>query len=144
MAEAGRRLGMTAQAVGMLAQDTAAPVVTRGGRRLCRWPEFPQWYRQKLSRPEKPRDQEDAKTRKLAAEAELAELNLAVARGDFIAVEAVRGMVGPVFDTIRAKLLAIPGRVAPQMVAARTLADARDGLEREMALVLSELSTADA
>lgn len=138
--EAARRLGMTVQAVGVWAQRSDAPTVTRKGKRLCLWPKFPAWHREQISKPQTPADFDEAKTRKLSAEAELAEYQLAQARGEFIAVADLDAKIGPVFDTFRAKLLAIPGRLAPHVVACKDIADARDLLERELAVVLAELS----
>lgn len=140
MTEAARRLGMTQQAVGVWAAKSDAPVVTKGGRRYALWPTFPAWHREQITRPTAPADLEEAKSRKMAAEAELAEYELAQARGEFIAVADLDAKIGPVFDTFRAKLLAIPGRLAPRVVACRDIADARDMLEQELGVVLAELS----
>ena len=141
MTEAAYRLGMTAQAIGIWATKSGAPVVMRRGRRWAQWPAFPEWYRQQISRPAAPADLDEAKARKLAAEAELAEYQLAQARGEFIAVADLEAKIGPVFDVFRAKLLALPGRLAPEVVACRALPDARGLLERELATVLRELAT---
>ena len=140
MNEAAYRLGMTGQSVGVWATKEGAPVILKGGRRYAIWPRFPEWYREQIQRATAPADLEEAKARKLAAEAELAEYQLAQARGEFIAVADLTTRVGPMLDTFRAKLLAIPGRLAPHVVACRDIADARDLLERELAVVLEELS----
>lgn len=141
MAEAARRLGMTQQGVGMWAQREGAPIVMKGTRRYCLWPAFPVWHRHQLQRErEKPEDFDAAKTRKMAAEAELAEYELEQARGTFVAVSELDARVGPMLDTVRTKLLALPGRLAPRVVACRELPAARALLEEELAVVLRELS----
>ena len=141
MNEAAYRLGMTAQSVGVWATKEGAPVVLKAGRRYAVWPSFPEWYRQQLLADRaKPADFEEAKTRKIAAEAELAEYELEQARGRFVAVEDLDGRVGPVFDMIRAKLTSLPGRAGPRVLGAKDLATVVATLEAEVSAVLAELS----
>src|ERR1044071_8754626 len=89
IAEAAKRLGMTKQAIGQWADKAPADAVSlKAGRRYLSWPAFPVWYRQRLSATQ-PEDFEKAKARKMAADAELAELELARIRGEQVPVAAV-------------------------------------------------------
>jgi len=124
-------------------EDPPIPSEKRGKVRWFDTAAVARWMEQRAIRrapAPPPPDLEEAKARKLSAEAELAEYQLAQARGEFIAVADLDAKVGPMLDTFRAKLLAIPGRLAPHVVACRDIADARDLLERELAMVLAELS----
>lgn len=124
-------------------EDPPVPSEKRGRERIFDTKAVATWREERAIRKAPappPPDLEEAKARKLAAEAELAEYQLAQARGEFIAVTDLDAKIGPVFDTFRAKLLAIPGRLAPRVVACRDIADARDMLEQELGVVLAELS----
>ena len=88
----------------------------------------------------KPTTFEDAKTRKMAAEAELAEAELARVRGSQVPIADTVKVVGEVCIAVRAKCLAVPTRVAPLLVAAeRTEATYRALLGAAMREVLNEL-----
>lgn len=88
-----------------------------------------------------PTDYDEAKARKMAAEAELAELELARARGTIVTVDDVERMLSAPLYRLRAKLLNLPSKWSPSLVGCRTIAEAQTRLEaavEEAMLSLSE------
>lgn len=140
MNDAAENLDMTAQAIGMWATK-GAPVAIKGGRRFALWPAFPVWYHQQLRKERaKPADFEEARARKTQAEAELAKYQLAITLREFIAVADLDAKTGPMLDSFPARLLAIPHRLTPHVVACGDMTSARELLQREIGSVLSELT----
>lgn len=60
-------------------------------------------------------DMEEAKRRKMAAEAALAELELSVRRGEYVLIEQVGAVVADEYATIRANFSSMPGDVASDL-----------------------------
>jgi phage terminase Nu1 subunit (DNA packaging protein) len=141
--EAARRLGMTQQSVGTWASKPGAPVVMRKGKRYCVWPQFPAWHREQIMRPQKPADMDDAKIRKLAAEAELAELALEVQRGTLIPLDRHEQALLEFAGNIRAQLLTAPSRYAPRIVGLDTLPQAQALLDAMVRDVLQSVADGD-
>jgi phage terminase Nu1 subunit (DNA packaging protein) len=86
-------------------------------------------------------DIDEAKRRKTAAEAALAELELAKQRGELVPLQAIAEIVGDAFANVRARLLSLPSALAPQVVH-MTAAESRAILESAIDDVLGELSNA--
>lgn len=85
-------------------------------------------------------DLEEARARKLAAEAELAEIAVAKARGALVEIDAVARAVSEEYAATRAKLLSLPSKIGP-MVAIETSATAcQELIERGIVEALEELS----
>ncbi len=74
------------------------------------------------------------------AQAEKAERENAVADGKFMEVAAVHLMVTSAFARVRAKMLALPSKMAP-LVAATTPAKAQQILKEDIYAALNELAT---
>lgn len=87
-------------------------------------------------------DIDEARRRKLAAEAALVELDLSQRRGEVIEIEEVAGLVGDDYANVRAKLLSLPSKLAPQMIGIEDPAECKALIERGVAEALEEL-TAD-
>ena len=141
MTEAAEMLAMTQQGVGKWA-DQAPPelVKLKRGRKFLIWPGFMVWYRQRLQTSrEKPTDFEEARARKMAADAELAELELAKTRGEQIELSEVRKTWERAASRIRAQLLAAPGRYSPRVVGIDSLPAAQRALDAIVRDVLTEL-----
>lgn len=114
--EAAKRLGMTQQALGMWTNRPTAPVRKDGNRVWVRWPEFMRWREQELVRvavaDANPGDLDTARTRKANAEAELAEIEVAKARGEVVSVADYESALARVLDRLTARLRAMPVRLA--------------------------------
>jgi len=144
MREAAKRLGMTEAGLGQWAAKTGAPVALTKGRRFAVWPAFPIWYRQQLqSSREKPLGFEDARARKMQAEAELAELDLETRRGQVVALDLYRDEVRGLVRTIRAQLLAVPGRYAPRTAGKTTLPESQRAWDAAVRDILNDLRDGD-
>lgn len=140
--EAADKLGMTAQAVGQWASRPNAPAVKQGTRVYVQWPGFARWREQELVRQAKAEvaptvSLDEARTRKALAEAELAEMELAVRRGDFVAVSDYEAALARVLDRLMARLRAMPVRLSH-------LGDECEAaVESEVEAVVVELSQMD-
>lgn len=87
----------------------------------------------------KPKSFDDAKTRKMAADAELAELELQRQRGEIVPIKEVVATVSAEYAATRAKLLAIPTKLAPRIALETEEAACRALLTREITEALNEL-----
>ena len=85
-------------------------------------------------------DMDAFRSRKMAADAELTELELARVRGDQVPVETFRETVSGIATKIRAQLLAAPGRYSARIVGVDSLPDAQRHLDAIVRDVLNELS----
>lgn len=87
-------------------------------------------------------DVEEARRRKLAAEAALAELDLAVRRGDFVEIEQVGKAVEEEYATIRANLTSLPGEVAADLEGLTT-AERQELIAAKVSEILTALAADD-
>ena len=114
--EAAKRLHMSAQGLGLWTNRPGAPVRKEGNRVWIRWPDFMRWREQELVRvavqEANPGDLDTARTRKANAEAELAEIDVARARGEVVSVADYESALGRVLDRLTARLRAMPVRLA--------------------------------
>jgi phage terminase Nu1 subunit (DNA packaging protein) len=142
LTQAAKWLGMTQQAAGQWAEKAPPEVVRVGkdGRRKLLWPSFPVWYRQRLKADrDTPTDFEEARARKTAAEAEMAELELARLRGEFVTADSFRERVRAIASTLRAQLMAAPGRYAARTVGLASLPDSQRAWDHAVRDILNEL-----
>lgn len=107
---------MTAQGLSLWTMRPGAPVRKDGNKTLVQWPAFMRWREQELVRvavkDANPGDLDTARTRKANAEAELAEIEVAKARGEVVSVADYEGALGRVLDRLTARLRAMPVRLA--------------------------------
>lgn len=82
---------------------------------------------------------DEARVRKTNADAALAELQLQRERGEVVDIEEVSRTVGEEYAAVRAKLLAIPTKLAPRIALEDSEAACRDLIEREITEALNEL-----
>lgn len=85
-------------------------------------------------------DIEESKNRKLAAEAEMAELELAKGRREVMTIADHFKVVNILFDLLRTSLLALPTRLAPNLVTATDVKGIKSTLESDLDGILRELS----
>lgn len=122
----------------------ACPSWKENGRRYFDSVKVAAWREAKARadalRNTEPLDLEKARARKMAADAELAELELARVRGEQVQVETVRETWSAIATKIRAQLLAAPGRYSARIVGVDSLPDAQRHLDAIVRDVLNELS----
>jgi len=143
----GRLLELTPRAVGMW---KAAGCPTEDGR-FYRVAHVVKWLRQRerenleemLMAGEARERWEQARAQKTQAEADLASLELAKQRGQVVTVEEAMEEAGKVFDELRARILAVPGKEAHRFVGLKRLADAAAQLSEVSHNLLTVLSGRD-
>jgi hypothetical protein len=105
------------------------------------------WYHDYLvdkgRRQAAPKDLDEAKQRKMAAEAELAELELSEKRGELMTVSDFAKITGEAFSRARARLQNLAPRVAAAAFGAPTIPEAQARIEPLVIEVLDELRRAD-
>lgn len=83
---------------------------------------------------------DEARARKIAAEAELAEIELSKERGDVLHIDEITNINNEIYGNFRAKLLAIPARTAPDVFASANVKEAKGLLRQAINDALEELS----
>ena len=86
---------------------------------------------------------DEARTRKVSAEAEIAELELAKVRGELALVEDVVKAWDDVLAALKAKLLAIPTKISPILASELDAGNIQDQLENQIRECLNELANYD-
>lgn len=88
----------------------------------------------------KPKDYDGAIQRKVIAEAELKEMELAERRQELVSLDQVTKDMEKVFMALRTKLLSIPIKAAPLLVACRNESELQQVLTKQVDEALHELS----
>lgn len=125
------------------AKRPGCPRRKRGASWEYEWPAFNRFVREAAVADAvervKPADFEEARARKEAANAELAELDLAERRGQLVTREGARKAMASLCERVRARLVTLPPKVAPLVVGCDTVPQAQRELERAVEEVLAEL-----
>ena len=85
-------------------------------------------------------DLEDARKRKLGAEARLAEIELQKAEEEIISVDAHSEVIGKIADVVRGRLTAIPSKTAPALALENKQTVCKEIVEHEIRECLQEVS----
>jgi phage terminase Nu1 subunit (DNA packaging protein) len=141
-------LGVSTVAIGQWVAK-GCPFVQKGGQGKS-WvfdvPEVVAWRERQVAQQAvgdtKSLDLDEARRRKLAAEAAMSELDLAKRKGELIEIEEVAAVVGDDYANVRAKLLSLPTKLGPQLIGVEEPAEAMKLVERAVTEALEEL-TAD-
>lgn len=83
---------------------------------------------------------DEARARKMAAEAELSEIELQKERAEVLSVDVVNIINNEIYGNFRAKLLALPARAAPDVFSSSNVKEAKAILRKNINGVLEELS----
>jgi hypothetical protein len=137
-----KALGITAQSLGLWCKRPNAPVRVDGNRVWCKDGAFQRWRETELvSQAVKDLapavSLDEARTRKALAEAELAELDVGKARGEWVSVADYTTAVGRVLDHAMARLRAIPVRLS------HLGAEVEASAETEVERIVHEMSAFD-
>jgi hypothetical protein len=121
--EAADRLGLSERRLQQLvAEHRDVPTVGSGTARRYLWPALREWRDRQLVQQGvqsvRPQSVEEARARKLAAEADLKEIELAERRGALMPAALFRQELEAACARIRAHQLNAPGRYAPQLLEA--------------------------
>lgn len=137
--EAAKRLGRTERRLQQLvAEHRDVPTVGQGKHRRFLWPELQEWWEKHLIQQGvasvRPGSVEEARARKLAADADLKEMEVAERRGALMPAALFRQEFEAACARIVAHQLNAPGRYAPQFLAALS-----DRLRADDAIRVEEL-----
>jgi hypothetical protein len=139
--EAARRRGLTTQAIGQWANRAGAPVRKEGRRVFVAWPDFARWREQQMIATAMPADGDAVRTRKLQAEARLAELTLAEREGQLAPVADMDAAVEQLAGAVRDEVRGLRARFAARMVGLETVAEAARELDAMAVQILASLVT---
>ncbi len=123
--------------------DRGMPRQVHEGKPRYPWPDALKWYitfkvAAEAAKTE-PIDFEKARARKMTADAELTEMELARARGETVTVDVFRETVSAIATKVRSQLMAAPGRYSSRMVGLKSLPEAQRMLDQMVRDVLNEL-----
>lgn len=155
MTAAAELLGLTHERLRQLAlEHPDIPMTGRGRSRRFLWPPLRKWrdayLRSEGVRSVRPQSVEEARARKLAAEADLAEIELAERRGQLVPAAFFRQEFEGACARLRASLLNAPTRFAPRLlevlaawVPAHALRHLEEFLSKMTREVMTELETGE-
>lgn len=155
MAEAAARLGLTDRRLRQIvAEHRDMPTIGHGKGRLFLWPELREWRDKQLVQQGvasvRPGSVEEARARKLAADADLREMEVGERRGALMPAALFRQEFEAACARMVAHQLNAPGRYASQLLAAfpeRLRADdlirAEEFIRRMMTDQMAELEAGD-
>jgi len=127
--------------------EAGMPFDRQGTRLMFPWPDIRIWRDERIrelsARAAQPTGEDDWKKRKLAAEAELAELEVAQMRGALIPVEEFHRHLETAFSRVRARLLSLPPKLGAAAVGHSTPREAQAALEPIIYEVMEELHRSD-
>lgn len=107
------------------------------------WPEIHRWLLQQVEQrgreSAKPKDIDEARERKAAADAELAELELAEKRHQLMTVEAGEAALGAAYARVATRLKAAPNKYAPRTVNLKSIPESLTIWQRAVHEVMDEL-----
>lgn len=145
--EAARRLALTPRQLRNLA-DHGVPRLESG---LYPWPDTQKWYVEFKKEEERRRsgrsddtEYEKSRARKMAAQAEREELEVAQLRGELVTLEVVEQEWARSLSRARGVLLALPGKIAPDLIGLRSIPEVIAVLEPAVAAAMEALSGAGA
>lgn len=119
------------------------PCRTVDGKRTVVRSEANAWVREQAAAEEAAKDpanEAEAKARKLAAEARLAELELAAKEGTMVTVEDAAQAVEAKLEGLRSSLVTLPQRIAPVVLGCKTLAEVTAKLDAAVAEAMTSIA----
>lgn len=127
--------------------DEGLPVEGVGQEARFPWPEARRWYDERLKgqadRVSGPTSYEEAKARRESALASQEELKLAQMRGELMTKTAGLAWYDAACDRLRAQILTLPVKAAPEVVGVKTAAEALRVLEEHAAALMENLHRGD-
>lgn len=141
--ETAKLLDVTPRRVQQLASDGIIPKPEQGEYDLAKCVISYIRYIRRLAQGSGDLSLTDERTRLAKEQADRAERENLLARGDLVPVGIVAGIFEKVFSALRAKIVSIPGKIAPQIVGLNNVAEVKGLLESVHNEALAELSTAD-
>lgn len=100
-----------------------------------------QWKEEQFSDTEQSESMQEARLRKLQAEASLAELELEKQKGTVVAIEDVAAELAGTFATIKTRVLALSSKLPGLLIGKQSEREMQDVIDRELRIVLIELAS---
>lgn len=88
-------------------------------------------------------DEDEARRRKISAEAALAEFELATKQGSAVSIEHFEKVMSLMVASARAKLLNLGAKLAPLLIGCTSVTEGKDAIDGGIREVLAELSVSD-
>jgi hypothetical protein len=138
--DTAERLGISTRSL-LNFEQLGMPKAGAGATKRYPWPAVREWYNEHLRDQAAPdgSELEEARVRKWTAEARRAEYDLARTEGSMVTVDDMERLLEDVLQRLRGKLLSLPSKLAPQMVAIDSYPEALAILDREVAEIMEEL-----
>lgn len=137
-------LGKSRQTVAELCRLPGVPREKKGNSWVYLWPDFNDWWREtkvdQAAERAAPADFEEAKARKMEADADMAELELRQLRGELITLADYQKALTGSLDRVRARLLGLDSRLAPLVVGVDSVLKAKAVIRPIVNEILTELS----
>lgn len=141
--ELAERLDLTTRQIRNL-EEAGLPTRVKGDRKTYAWPKALHWYveyRESLvEKRVKPLDFEAARARKMAADAQLSEIEVEKAQGALLPAATVDQVVGELGDRLRAVIVNVPGNYGLRLealgVPAKAAEEALTAIAEEMTRAL--------
>jgi len=122
--DAAAVMGLTAQAISLLAKEPGCPKISRNSRDFFVFPDFNRWYWGRKIEEAKagalPTSYLLAQARREMAKALQEELRLAQMKRELMTVDEFETLYADAMGRIRSRLLALPHRLAPVLVGCTT------------------------
>lgn len=116
------------------------PALSNGTKREYDWDACFEWYLAMKQAAAAPQDLEEAKARKMAAEARLAELELERQEGRLVTVDDATKAVEAMLEQLRSQLQTLPQRWAPGVLGCKSLAEVTAKLDQAVTEAMTSLS----
>lgn len=137
-------LGLSARRIQQMAQDGTLPTIRRGSFELCKSVQRYISFQGKDSLSEEEEKLEKARRQSevtlKVSKAQIAKLEASELQGKMHRSEDVAAMTEDLIYTIRAALVALPGRLAVDVSDAKTAAEASEIIRKEVYEVMKELA----
>lgn len=141
--ELAKLTGLSPRQIAALANEPGCPARTVGTALRFDGPRFVRWYANRKfeqgRQSVRPADFEDARARKMIAEAELSELELAVKRNELMTIEDGLKVIRAVYEGTANWMNSVPGRHAQDVVGLGTPALGEAALRKMMLTVRTAL-----
>jgi hypothetical protein len=151
-AECAKRLGITAQSLGMWAKRPGAPARVDGKRVWVQWPSIARWREEELCRQRveeatkalraqlDARQDGDPMMRKLEGEARKIEIEVEMLERSRIKVEDADAVVAKMLTDLRSAVLPFPRVAAPKLLGAKTVQELEQRMQVLVVRLLEHLS----
>jgi phage terminase Nu1 subunit (DNA packaging protein) len=141
--EGADRLGVSVRWLRELTKEESIPCERQGRTLRYPWPQLREWYNGYLDRVARekygPSDLKEEKAGLTRAQRLRAELEYQRTLGNLIEVDVAAEEVKRVTSFLRGRLLNLPGRLGPELVGLKTIAEAVARVDAEVRAILTEI-----